>query len=939
MQTSSDNRHSKWKADFLFIAFFFTLWAASLLPNVDNPPLLLVVILFVCGCVLFVLASPRPISWPNLPAKVEFVRWQNWIVGLSVIFSVIAFIIFWAGNNNPEQFTGLPLLLWVISLLTFWVGVRSFRRSASTEKKKGARVEILFLVLIILGSFFLRTYQLDVFPNGCQSDECNNGVDALKWLQGQPYTPYAGTNEGQATMFTYFLALSFKLFGRGVTQMRMVSAVIGTLTIVAFYFLARDWLEWQFAPAATSLFAVARWHLTFSRIVYELILTPLAEILVFLFFLRALKNGRHKDWALSGLCLAFGMNTYTGFRIIPILIAVYLVYWVITHRDRIRRDLEGILYLVLGAWIGMVPLSVFILQNWQTFMGRTAHISIMNDIANAGGSLQPLWENINRTIWSFHWKGDWAALNNLPGEPLLDMVVGILFLFGLAYALRYIRLPLNFLYVSWVIAGLSLAILSTVNEAPTARRPIGLLPVIFLLSGTALQLTWDSLRSIFLPLLSARSKNARSLIIFGEVFFLGLVVLSVGAININTFFNIQAKNLSVWRAYSATEAAIGEYLRDLPVDDQVYLDSAFTYHSAIILISQARPYTVLNLAKHLPILDIPNPPEDTIYILAVFDGQLEPIMKRLYPQGKWDEHKDPFGETMFYTFSLSAKTLEQANSITGEYYPGNELLDKPVITRQDPALHFQWDSSDKAPLPAPFSVKWSGSIYFPNGYGKYSFAINTDGAAELLIDGKSILKTSADGSQSISTPTPFIGGFHAFTLIYHSGPNPKELTLLWKNSNPDSIPIPNSVFFNADLALNGLTGYYYPNVEMTGLPSLIQHDLFVLPNSPLPEPFSIIWKGKIKVPQSGDYIFGTIADDGSYVYIDRRLIVDNGGLHGAEGKQGIIKLDQGFHDLEIRYWQSGGSREMQFWWQPPDKIKENVPLEYLFPEEGQGIPQ
>ena len=518
------------------------------------------------------------------------------------------------------------------------------------EKRKNAKLEIFCLVLIILGALFLRTYQLDVFPNGCQSDECNNGVDALKWLQGQPYTPYAGTNEGQATLFTYFLALAFKLFGSGVTQMRLVSAVIGTLTIVAFYFLAKDWLNRPFALAATALFAVARWHLTFSRIVYELILTPLAEVLVFLFFLRALKNGRPRDWALTGLCLAFGMNTYTGFRFIPILVAVYLVYWVVTHRDRIRRDLAGIVYLGFGAWIGMVPLSVFILQNWGTFMGRTAHISIANDIANAGGSLQPLWENINRTIWSFHWKGDWAPLNNLPGEPLLDVVVGVLVLFGFTYALRNIRRPLSFLYVIWVVGGLSLAILSTVNEAPTARRPIGLLPVIFLLSGTALELTWDALKSILLPWLSARSKNAGRFIGFGEVLFLGGVVLLAGTININTFFNIQANDPSVWRAYSATEAAIGEYLRDLPAADQVYLDSAFTYHSAIIFISQDRPYTVLDLAKHLPLLAIPDPPENIVYVLAVFNGQLEPIMNQIYPQGKWAEHKDPFGETMFYTF-------------------------------------------------------------------------------------------------------------------------------------------------------------------------------------------------------------------------------------------------------------------------------------------------
>jgi hypothetical protein len=928
-----NNRHSNWKVGFLFIAFVITLRSAYLLHNDDYPLFSLTLVIFVLGCILFVLGTPRPISWPNLPAKEEIFKWQNQMVGLSVIFSIISFIIFWRGNNSPKQFTGLPMFLWVISLLIFLGG--GIFAKASTEEKKSTRVEILFLILVVFGSFLLRTYHINVFPNGCQTDECHNGLDALKWLQGQPYTPYAETNEGQATLFTYLLALSFKLFGVGVTQMRMVSAVIGTVTIVAFYFLARDWLEWRFALTATILFAVARWHLTFSRIVYELILTPLAEILVFLFFLRALKNGRRKDWALSGLCLAFGMNTYTGFRIVPILIAIYLIYWIITHHDRIQRDAQGILYLGLGAWIGMVPLSVYILQNWNIFMGRTTHISILTDITNAGGSWQPLWENIYRAILSFHWKGDLAALNNLPGAPLLDIVVGILFLFGLAYALRYISQPLSFLYISWVIAGLSLSILSAVNESPTARRPIGLLPVIFLMSGTVLQLTWDTLRSTFYPFLSSRFKNAYSLIIFGEVLFLGLVTLSVGVININTYFNIQSKNNSVWHAYSAIEAAIGEYLRDLPAEDQVYLDSGVSYHSAVIFISQSRPYTILNLAEHLPILDVPNPPKDIVYILTILNDQLEPMMKQIYPQGIWEVHQDPFGGTLFYTFKVSAKTLEQANNIKGEYYFGNEISDNPVVTRQDTAINFQRDLSDKLPLPAPFSAKWSGSIYFPDGYREYGFAINTDGAAELLIDGKSVLKTSANGLQVTSVSSPFIGGFHTFVLNYHSGINPKELTLLWKSSDSDFVSIPRSVFFNAALARNGLTGYYYPNENMTGPPSLIQHDLVVLPNDVLPVPFSIVWKGKIEIPKSGEYIFGAYADDGSYVYIDHRLVVDNGGSHGGMDVQGTVTLDQGFHDLEIRYWELGGSRKMKFWWRPPGKIKENVPLAYLFLEEGQ----
>ena len=89
------------------------------------------------------------------------------------------------------------------------------------------RWDLWVLLAILVVAAAVRFYQLDIHPNGCQSDECNNGLDALKWLGGAPYTPYAETNEGQATLFTYLIARSFQLFGMGVTQMRFVAAGAG----------------------------------------------------------------------------------------------------------------------------------------------------------------------------------------------------------------------------------------------------------------------------------------------------------------------------------------------------------------------------------------------------------------------------------------------------------------------------------------------------------------------------------------------------------------------------------------------------------------------------------------------------------------------------------------------------------------------------------------
>jgi sugar lactone lactonase YvrE len=129
--------------------------------------------------------------------------------------------------------------------------------------------------------------------------------------------------------------------------------------------------------------------------------------------------------------------------------------------------------------------------------------------------------------------------------------------------------------------------------------------------------------------------------------------------------------------------------------------------------------------------------------------------------------------------------------------------------------------------------------------------------------------------------------------------------------------------------------YYHGAENWTGQPAVIQIDPFIAPNDVLHAPFSIQWEGKLYVPASGLYTFGTKSDDGSFLYIDGKLVVDNGGQHGDRYVEGRIELEKGFHDIVILYFQAGGGRKMEFWWTPPGGAKEIVPVDYLIPP---GVP-
>lgn len=65
--------------------------------------------------------------------------------------------------------------------------------------------------------------------------------------------------------------------------------------------------------------------------------------------------------------------------------------------------------------------------------------------------------------------------------------------------------------------------------------------------------------------------------------------------------------------------------------------------------------------------------------------------------------------------------------------------------------------------------------------------------------------------------------------------------------------------------------------------------------------FAIDFKGTIKVPRSGTYAFLLTSDDGSKLYIDDNLLIDNDGVHNATTEEGIAGLTAGEHRIRVSY--------------------------------------
>jgi hexosaminidase len=94
--------------------------------------------------------------------------------------------------------------------------------------------------------------------------------------------------------------------------------------------------------------------------------------------------------------------------------------------------------------------------------------------------------------------------------------------------------------------------------------------------------------------------------------------------------------------------------------------------------------------------------------------------------------------------------------------------------------------------------------------------------------------------------------------------------------------------------------------------------------------FGIVFTGYIKVDADGLYGFSTASDDGSTLYVDDTLVVDNDGKHPNSGKAGAIALQKGYHRFSVKYFNTGSAGSLRVYITIPGKPTSEIGPELLF---------
>lgn len=137
---------------------------------------------------------------------------------------------------------------------------------------------------------------------------------------------------------------------------------------------------------------------------------------------------------------------------------------------------------------------------------------------------------------------------------------------------------------------------------------------------------------------------------------------------------------------------------------------------------------------------------------------------------------------------------------------------------------------------------------------------------------------------------------------------------------------------------NGISYRYYEGIckKTADIPKGRLMDSGTLPHPSIesastPDHFAFIFDGLISIPDDGVYTFRTTSDDGSTLWIDGKMIVDNDGGHSTSSATGHVPLKAGMHRLKIMYFENYDGETFSWDWRGPDDLNfTTIPDSNLF---------
>ncbi len=454
--------------------------------------------------------QPLPENQPQ-PDSPTFNR-RLILIGLALGF--FAFLFFGPPLSNENSFNFFNLVLWLAAIASFvygaWVHDHSrppfLRRVTDFVRRDVWQFKITPWAVLLIATFalaaFFRFYNLSGVIGEPFSDHAEKILDLYDVTQGH-FHVFFERNTGREFLSFYWLVMVGNIFQTGLSflTLKLGMSLVGFLTLPYIYLLGKEIGGKRVAFFALLIAGVAYWPNTISRVGLRFAFYPVFTAPVLYHLIRGLRVQKRNDFILAGLFLGLGLNGYSPYRFVPVVVVIAVALYLLHAQSRgyRKQTLIMLAVIVLVSVLVCVPLGRYAIDKPMTFSYRMM-TRLTGDENAIQGSLPAIFlSNFGQSMLMFNWNNGDIWVHSIPGRPALDVVSAMLFLFGYFFLLvRYLQkrhwVDL-FLFLSVPLLMMpSILSFAFPGENPSLNRTGGALVVVFVIVGLALDGLYTAIR-------------------------------------------------------------------------------------------------------------------------------------------------------------------------------------------------------------------------------------------------------------------------------------------------------------------------------------------------------------------------------------------------------------------------------------------------------------
>lgn len=799
------------------------------------------------------------------------------------------------------------------------------------------RLEALLVVAVIAVGFAVTLIGLDDYPPAggiSWNDEAQMGMAAYGILHHQSL-PW------QFPTSNYPVALAFAWLSNSTFALRLPFALMGALLLLPFYTLARRMTGPLPALAATFLFAVSRYRIAFVRLVLPLTPDMLLAVVAYALLLRAVHTRGKAPYYLAGLALSLGMPSHASFKTAPAFALILLCTAAVrglrltANRPRgerrrcvqgqIAAHLPGLLIFLIAFAIFVAPYAGISVRETRLAVSER-FISVMpvlfepgSDGSSLASRLESSWRSLSPRVREvalfFNQAGESWPAANLPGEPALDPVTGVLLVLGLTTSLVFFWRGWNAFAVLWMMVPLIGGGILT-RDYRSHRFAIAM-PAVYLLVGLFISQAWQRFRRL----------RRRWVVPFLAV--LCLLLLLAGWINLGTFFGRQVHDARVRMEFDREISSVATALAEYGGTRYVYLFANYPFynpgHDFAWMAGEPPGHRAMDLASVLPSRDVSH--LDLAYVFSwPYDRLgLAAAIRSVYPHAAVNEYESPTGKFFYLIVTVEREDILSLRGLLARYWTDPTRSVSPVIVRTEPAIDTVWEQSNLE-IETPFAVEWAGMLYVP-----------TSGPYRLWIDDGAGFHVTLDDQELTRHAVMLAEGWHRLNVTGVVEDLLASAHLFWETPFGAREVVPSQMLSMAT-GYEGILATFYPPasddpvwrrveplIALQGVPT-------EWGRAPIPalagQSYRVVFEGGIRVAQPGVYEFRTDAQAGSALLeIDGNEIISDLGVNwSSSAADGVVFLDAGEHALRLTYqFGLGEFSGVHLYWTPPEGTRELVP--------------